>query len=139
MPSLRWHYPDQVNGYDLSRALVEEGSTPWLEFLNLAGAGKGRKRGGETAQGNRVKVFLSILLRHCERSEAIYFVRARNFSGTSESAIEMDCFAPLAMTDDKSRRRVYPIALGGSQAGEGVAPGRVFSSSMCVVVNTPLT
>jgi hypothetical protein len=31
LPSLRWHYPDQVNGFDLSRALFEgEGSTPWL-------------------------------------------------------------------------------------------------------------
>ncbi len=37
--SLRWHYPDQVDGSVLSRALRREGSTPWLELLTISGEG----------------------------------------------------------------------------------------------------
>jgi hypothetical protein len=28
LPSLRWHYPDQVNGFVLSRALLKERQHP---------------------------------------------------------------------------------------------------------------
>jgi hypothetical protein len=48
MPSLRWHYPDQVYGSDLSRAFLER-STPWLEFLKIAGVGMRSKFGGNPA------------------------------------------------------------------------------------------
>jgi hypothetical protein len=59
MPSLRWHYPDQVYGYDLSRVLFGDRSTPWLEPTNIEGEGRARKRSG-TGEGSLTKLSASL-------------------------------------------------------------------------------
>jgi hypothetical protein len=49
MPSLRWHYPDQVNGFVLSRTLLVEGQHPMARTFEDSRGGDGEQVWVKTA------------------------------------------------------------------------------------------